>query len=174
MSSPYPHPLQAGTHRRRTYRCFHSHHTWVQRIIALSIKPVLSMPLSQGTHWTGSKAETNCDCCIWGSDPTPCLMNRTHGETITEPFVLANRILIWLGILQTSSFMAASNQDSLMRDNKRLTDALINENLVYYFSCDMPCFGIGKSWHLRLAAELETLKIPPQMAKINITGLCEG
>lgn len=38
--------------------------------------------------------------------------------------------------------MAASNQDSLMRDNKWLTDALINENLVYYFCCDMPCFGI--------------------------------
>lgn len=38
--------------------------------------------------------------------------------------------------------MAASNQDSLMRDNKWLTDALINEYLVYHSYCDMPPFGI--------------------------------
>lgn len=114
----------------------------VQGVIALIIKPVLSMSLSQATHWMGSNLETNCDCCIWGSDPTLCPTNGTPREAVTEPFLPAHIIFIWLGHLQSSSFMAASNQGSLMRENKWLIDALINENLVYCFYCDMPCFGI--------------------------------
>lgn len=98
--------------------------------------------LSQAAFRMGRKMEKNSECCFWGTDPMPCLIKQDLREFVMVPFMLANIIFIWLGILHTSSFMAASNQDSLMRDNKRLTDALINENLVYYSYCDIPPFGI--------------------------------
>lgn len=102
----------------------------------------LNVFLSQSAFRMGRKmGKKNSECCFWGTDPMPCLIKQDLREAIMAPFMLANIIFIRLGILHTS-FMTASNQDSLMRDNKRLTDALINENLVYYSYCDIPPFGI--------------------------------
>lgn len=114
---------------------FQFHPTWPPSVW-------VSMPLNQDIHWMGSKSETNCDSFICVVE-SPCLKNRTHREATTEPFLLASIIFIWLGIFQTSS-MAASNQDSLMRDDKQLIDVLINENLVPYFYCNMSCFVISE------------------------------
>lgn len=130
-SSLYPHPLQADTHRSDTYSCFQSHDTWVQGIIILHKKLVLNGKLVGNKRWLPHPE-------YWSK---PYFMNRTSGEAVTDSFVLAHIIFVWLSILLTS-FMAASDQDILMSDKKELTDGLINKNLVCYFYCDMPCFGI--------------------------------
>lgn len=135
-SSSSPQPLQPGTCRRKnkaTSSLIPPDH--------LQFKPVLRMPLNQDMHWMGSKLETKCESFMCVSESRSCLKNRTHRETATEPFLPANIIFIWLGIFQIS-FMSASNQDSLMRDDKQLIDVLINRNLVPFFYCNMSCFVI--------------------------------